>query len=100
MADARAITAGDAGGIDELLAAGAAAGARRYDGATALMLAARAGRRELVRLLIDAGCDLDVRQWVDRGPTALDAAEAGDARSLARMLVEAGASARTESASA
>ncbi len=92
-----AVEVGDEQPVRELLAAGADASARRHDGATALMLAARDGRREIIRMLIDAGGDLDVRQWGDRGPTALDAAEAGDDRGLVRELVKAGATARTES---
>ncbi len=88
-----AVEVGDEEPVRELLTAGASADARRHDGATALMLAVRDGRREIARLLIDAGCDVEARQWVDRGPTALDAAAEASDRRLVRMLVEAGAAA-------
>ena len=84
-----AVEVGDEEPVRELLAAGASADARRFDGATALMLAVRDGRRELARLLIEAGCDVDVRQWVDRGPAAMDAAADASDRRLARLLAEA-----------
>ncbi len=87
-----AVEVGDEEPVRELLAAGASADARRHDGATALMLAVRDSRREIARMLIEAGCDVEARQWVDRGPTAMDAAAEASDRRLARMLVEAGAS--------
>ena len=86
-----AVEVGDVEPVRELLAAGASADARRHDGATALMLAVRDGRRDIARLLIDAGCDAGARQWVDRGPTARDAAAEAGNRSLVRLLDEAGA---------
>ncbi len=87
-----AVEVGEIESMRDLLAAGADAGARRHDGATALMLAVRDRRREIVRLLLDAGCDVEARQWVDRGPTAADSAAEASDRRLLRMLVEAGAS--------
>ncbi len=80
--------------IDEahsLLEAGANPDARRFDGATALMLAVRDGDREFVRLLIDAGCDVDARQWIDRGPRAIDAAVSARDQKTYQMLIAAGA---------
>ncbi len=86
-----AVEVGEVEPVRELLAAGAGVDARRHDGAGALMLAVRDGRREIAGLLVEAGCDVEARQWVDRGPTALDAAvQAGD-KALVSMLVEAGA---------
>ncbi len=77
--------------VGELLAAGADADARRHDGTTALMLAVRDAEYDIVRLLIDAGCDVNAQQWIDRGPTALAAASrAGDSQ-LYRQLRAAGA---------
>ncbi len=85
-----AVEVGDAEPVQELLAAGADADARRHDGASALMLAVRDGRREIAGLLIEAGCDVEARQWVDRGPTAIDAAIADDDKTLIAMLIKAG----------
>ncbi len=87
-----AIEAGEAERVRRLLAAGASANARRHDGATALMLAARDGEHDLVQLLLDAGADAGARQWLDRGPTALAAAVEARNRRLTRILVDAGAS--------
>jgi len=81
--------------IDEarsLLAAGADPDARRFDGATALMLAVRDGRRDFVRLLIDAGCQVDARQWIARGPRAIDAAATARDQTTYQMLIAAGGS--------
>ncbi len=78
--------------VRELVKAGADPDARRHDGATALMLAVRDRRRDVAELLIEAGCDVAARQWVDRGPTAVAAAARTEDRSLVRRLVEAGAS--------
>lgn len=77
--------------VTELLAAGAKPDARRHDGATPLMLAAREGNLEITRQLIDAGCDVNARQWLDRGPTAVAAARQADHGELYRMLRSAGA---------
>ncbi len=74
-----------------LLEAGTDPNTRRFDGATALMLAVRDGHRDLARLLIDAGCDLDARQWLDRGPRAIDAAAAARDQTTYQMLIAAGA---------
>ncbi len=87
-----AVEVGDIGPVQELLASGADANARRYDGATALMLAIRDLRRDVAELLIESGCDVSARQWVDRGPSAVDAAAEARDRGLVRMLVAAGAS--------
>ena len=77
--------------LGELLAAGADPNARRHDGATALMLAVRDGERKIAERLISAGCDVEARQWIDRGPTAMDAAVAAGNQPIYRMLIAAGA---------
>lgn len=86
-----AVMIGDDGEVRRLLASGADPNARRHDGATALILAVRDDERDIVRLLIEAGCDVDARERVERGPTALECADAVDNRRLARMLKAAGA---------
>ena len=77
--------------VRQLLTDGADPNARRFDGATALMLAVRDGQREIARLLIDSGCDVDARQWIDRGPRAIDAAAAARDQTTYQMLLAAGA---------
>jgi ankyrin repeat protein len=84
-----AVMAGEVEQVRELLAAGVNANARRHDGPTALILAARDGERDSVRLLTEAGADVLAREWVDRGPTALDTAADGDDHALTRILREA-----------
>ena len=88
-----AVVSGDTARVGELLAEGVAADARAHDGATALMLAVREGLADIARQLIDAGCDVDAKQWLDRGPTAMDAAQATDNHRLIRILQAAGAKA-------
>jgi ankyrin repeat protein len=87
----RAVTAGDVDEVRDLLAAGVDPNARRHDGATALILAVRDAARDVVRLLIDAGCDLGAREWVERGRTALETADDNEERRIVRILTEAGA---------
>ncbi len=77
--------------VKELLAGGADPDARRHDGPTALILAARDGDRDLARLLIEAGSDVNAREWVDRGLTAMHGAVETRDRALVRVLAEAGA---------
>jgi ankyrin repeat protein len=88
----RAVVSEDVDEARALLAAGADPNARRFDGATALMLAVRDGHRDIVRLLLDAGCDADARQWIDRGPRAIAAAAAARDQATYQMLIAAGAS--------
>jgi serine/threonine-protein phosphatase 6 regulatory ankyrin repeat subunit B len=88
----RAVTSEQVDEARRLLAAGADPDARRFDGATALMLAVRDGCREIVQLLIDAGCNVDARQWIDRGPRAIDAAAAKRDQATYQRLLAAGAS--------
>ncbi|MCP3961510.1 MAG: hypothetical protein GY719_27015 [bacterium] len=76
--------------VQKHLSAGADAGARRFDGATGLILAVRDHRVDVARMLIEAGADAHAKQWVDRGPTAMDAATSAEDRRLIRLLVDAG----------
>jgi ankyrin repeat protein len=55
----QAIATGDVTRVQDALAAGADANARAAGGATALMLAAHAGRVDVVRALLDAGADVN-----------------------------------------
>ena len=55
------------------------------------MLAVRDGERKIAERLISAGCDVEARQWIDRGPTAMDAAVAAGNQPIYRMLIAAGA---------
>jgi len=57
----RAAGAGDASEVAKLLARGAQADAADAARSTALLVAAREGRREVVRLLLAAGADVDGR---------------------------------------
>ncbi len=77
--------------VSKRLAAGASPNARRHDGSTALILAVRDGHEDIVRRLLEAGCDVDAREWVERGPTALIVAQEAENHKLIRMLREAGA---------
>lgn len=86
-----ALMVGETEQMGKSLAEGASPDARRHDGATALILAVRDGLEDAVERLIEAGCDLNAREWVDRGPTALHAAEFAENHKLRRILREAGA---------
>jgi ankyrin repeat protein len=73
------------------LATGAAIDARDRYGQTGLMLAARAGRREIVALLSESGADLDATAKF--GLSALMLAIVAGHEDIARDLVRAGADA-------
>jgi len=77
--------------VKDLLESGANANAaRRYNGETALMLAARNGKPEVVKLLIDHGARVDATEGI-RGQNALMwAADAGKPEAL-EVLLQAGA---------
>lgn len=89
-----AIRAGDAGRLKALLDQGGDANSRDAYGATALMLAAHAGRLDLVNLLLAAGAEVDAKD--ELGWTALmkacynDLEDRGYPEVVAR-LIEAGA---------
>lgn len=84
----KAVKGGDASAVARLLASGANPNARSEDDArhpTALMLAARGGRGEIVVALADRGAD--VKAVSDVGTTALmDAAVGGDAAVVRELL--------------
>lgn len=86
-----ALMVGETDHVMKSLSEGASPDARRHDGATALILAVRDGLEDVVVRLIEAGCDVNAREWIDRGPTALHAAELAESRKLCRILREAGA---------
>jgi ankyrin repeat protein len=123
------IREGNAGEVQKLLRSGDSPNARDATGATALMMAAAFGPPEILRLLIDAGADINatnpngaaalmwathdrvkVRLLLDRGadvnarrsdgaPVWISAALRGNVEVL-RMLVAAGADVRTGAISA
>lgn len=64
------------------------------DGNTVLMLAAMAGRIELVKLLLQKGAKLERRR--QDGATALIAAAMYEQRRVAKFLIKQGADARAE----
>lgn len=86
---ALAIRRNDVSTLAALLAAGADVDARDRHGQTALMLAARHGRRELAALLVAHGADLDVT--AKYGLSALMLAVVNAHAELARDLARAGA---------
>lgn len=74
-----------------LLRAEAEAGADRDDdGATPLLVAARRGHAECVRVLLDLGPGDTIKQVNAKGRSALHAAARGDHVHVARLLVERG----------
>lgn len=91
--DVELVWAASVGQIDrlrELLELGGSPSARRHDGATALILATRNKFHEIVEILMQAGADVQAREWGDRGQTAREAATECRFHDIARMLKEAG----------
>ena len=89
-----ALTSGDVGRVRELLAAGADCNERNGEGATALMLAAHAGRLDLVQTLIDAGADVnatDERGWGALAKAVYNADLDRGFAEVAQVLIDAGA---------
>jgi ankyrin repeat protein len=89
-----AVAAGDVGRSLSLLAAGADCNQRDGDGATALMLAAHAGRLDLVKALIDAGADVnatDERGWGALRKAAYNPDLDRGFADVAQALIDAGA---------
>ena len=87
---ALAATNGNAEIVDALLDAGADANTASPDGATALMTAARTGRRAAVKTLLDHGAAVNIReQWF--GETALMWAAAEDHPDVVQLLIHSGA---------
>ena len=89
-----AVTSGDVGRVRELLAGGADCNGRNGDGATALMLAAHAGRLDLAQALIDAGADVnatDERGWGALAKAVYNADLDRGFADVAQVLIDAGA---------
>lgn len=85
----KAAIEGDGPTIGRLLTEGADVDARDRYGQTALMLAAKHGRREVVRILLDHGAALDATAKF--GLSALMLAAVNRHDEIARQLVDAGA---------
>jgi ankyrin repeat protein len=81
---------GNATVIAPLIAAGAPVTALTTTGATALMQASHAGSTESVRMLIENGADLNLKETAN-GQTALMFAAAADRVDVVKMLVARGA---------
>jgi ankyrin repeat protein len=64
---------------------------RDVDNGTPLYLAAYKGRKEVVRVLLDAGADTDQASTIDHGATPLFASAQNGNVEVVRALVEAGA---------
>jgi hypothetical protein len=77
----RAATRGDAGDVERLLARGADPDETDQDGRTAVTHAAYGGHAEVVRLLVDAGADVN-RQDATRANALLSTGETGFVRVL------------------
>ena len=89
-----AVTAADVARVQELLAAGADCNGRNGDGATVPMLAAHAGKLDLVKTLIDAGADVnatDARGWAPLMNAAYNADLDRGFAEVAQALIDAGA---------
>jgi len=85
-----AIEAGNASKVRELSQAGIDVNQPRGDlKETPLILAVHSGHPEVVSVLIEAGCDLEARDGVEK--TALRAAVEGESVEIAKALIEAGA---------
>ncbi len=81
---------GNASVIAPLIAAGAPVSAATTTGATALMQASHAGSTDSVRMLIENGADLNVKELAN-GQTAIMFAAAADRVDVVKMLLARGA---------
>jgi ankyrin repeat protein len=81
---------GNANVIAPLVAAGAQVGAVTATGATALMQAAHSGSTDAVRILVENGADLNVKETAN-GQTALMFAAASDRVEVVKLLLSRGA---------
>lgn len=89
-----AVTGADVARARELLAAGADCNMRNGEGATALMLAAHAGKLDMVKALIEAGADVnatDARGWGALMKAAYNADLDRGFADVAQALIDAGA---------
>jgi hypothetical protein len=89
----RAVDGGSAGVAQLLIATGASLEIRE-EGETPLMLAARRGRLEIVRALVDAGAD--VNAVASSGHTAYDLAVGSEKKEVAAYLRTRGATSKVE----
>ena len=89
----RAVDAGDAERLRQLLEAGANVDAKDRYGQTALMLTARNGHLEAVRVLLECAPDLD--HTAKHHLSAVMLAAINDRFEIVELLVEAGAELRT-----
>jgi ankyrin repeat protein len=71
--------------VEALLAQGAKVNARDRNGSTSLMLASKAGHREVVEVLLVLGAKVNAKDWLGR--TALMVA----ARQVRELLIQKGA---------
>ena len=87
---ANAASKGDRGRVESLLAGGADINSIVYSyDATALMLAARYGRLEMVKFLIDKGADINIKNRI--GSTAIHVASEYGRIDVVKYLVKKGA---------
>ena len=84
-----AVRQGDSVTLARLIEAGADVDAKNQHGQTGLMLSARDGRLDVVRLLVDHGADLD--QTAKFHLSALMLAVINGRTEIVRLLVDAGA---------
>jgi len=85
-----AIRGGDVAQVEEQFLAGLTANERSIRGEPALIEAVRAGKRNIVALLLERGARVNVSGKRD-GLTALEEATRGNRADIAQMLIDAGA---------
>ena len=84
-----AASKGDCRQVQLLLQEGAQAGAVNASGWTPLMYAAHYGHVAVVRVLIEAGCDVEQREWKDQRTALMMAASNGHTKCM-ELLIHAG----------
>jgi ankyrin repeat protein len=89
----RAVEAGDASLVEELIAAGAAVNEATADGMTPLMFAAASGKMEILSLLLARGAEINIAR--KDGVTALALAAFFGHHPIVRELVARGADSAT-----